>query len=373
MDQGSQFLQIAKAEDNAQNLEAAYHAYKMGIKELLLAHKLMVGDQQKKELKSTIEKNMTRAEQIKSQLGLPPRKQTYEAKIDPTLRRLLEAEMMTPDSSISFNDISGLEDVKQTLREMVIFPALRPDLFSGIRQPPRGLLLFGPPGNGKTFIARAVAAEAKSTFFNISASSLMSKNFGEGEKLMRGLFALAREKAPSIIFVDEIDSILSRRSSEEHEASRRMKTEFLVQFDGADPSCRQQHVVLIGATNVPEDLDEAVIRRLAKRLYVPMPDTETRNKLVLQLLQGQTTTMSNTDYRWLMKATENYSCSDIRALVQEAAMGPLRDLGNNVATVQAHKIGPIKASHFSAALERIRPSVSRARLKSYEQWNNQQQ
>jgi SpoVK/Ycf46/Vps4 family AAA+-type ATPase len=125
-----------------------------------------------------------------------------------------------------------LEDVKSIINETIVLPALKPEFFSGIRAPSRGILLYGPPGNGKTMLAKAIASECKSTFFNLSASSLMSKWMGEGEKIMRGLFYLANERAPSVIFIDEIDSILGARGGNEHEASRRLKTEFLVQFDG---------------------------------------------------------------------------------------------------------------------------------------------
>ena len=136
---------------------------------------------------------------------------------------------MAKDLGVGFEDIKGLAKVKQAINESIILPALRPEIFTGIRAPTKGILLYGPPGNGKTLLAKAVASECKSTFFSISASSLMSKWLGEGEKLMRGLFTLAREKSPSVIFFDEIDSLLSARaSSGEHEASRRMKTEFLV-------------------------------------------------------------------------------------------------------------------------------------------------
>ena len=129
---------------------------------------------------------------------------------------------------IQWNDIHGLLDVKQLLLENIIYPSLRPDMFTGLREPTRGLLLYGPPGNGKTMIAKAVATECQSTFFNVSASSLMSKWVGDSERLMRHLFGLAAIYSPSIIFIDEIDSMLTARSSSENEAARRVKTEFLV-------------------------------------------------------------------------------------------------------------------------------------------------
>ena len=129
---------------------------------------------------------------------------------------------------IKWDDICGLRKVKQALAENIILPQMRPELFQGIRQPTKGILLYGPPGNGKTLLAKAVATECKSTFFSISASTLMSKFVGDSERLMRTLFGLATVYSPSIIFIDEIDSMLTKRSSEENEAARRVKTEFLV-------------------------------------------------------------------------------------------------------------------------------------------------
>lgn len=158
-------------------------------------------------------------------------------------------EILTLDGhhkTTGWNDIAGLENVKQALYEMVILPNKRPTIFTGLRQPPRGLLLFGPPGNGKTMIAKAVASEANLTFFAISASCLTSKWMGDGEKMVKALFAVARAKQPSFIFVDEIDSLLSTRNSKEHESTRRLKTEFLIEFDGATSGREVERITVMG-------------------------------------------------------------------------------------------------------------------------------
>lgn len=188
---------------------------------------------------------------------------------------------------------------------------------------PIGLLLFGPAGNGKTLLARAIATECSATFFNISAASLTSKYVGDGEKLVRALFSVARKLQPSIIFIDEIDSLLSERNSGEHEASRRLKTEFLVEFDGLG-SQENDRIVVLGATNRPQELDEAALRRFTKRVYVTLPDQTTREHLIRNLLAKQGCQLPADIVQNLAVYTDGYSGSDLTALAKDAALEPIR-------------------------------------------------
>ena len=271
---------------------------------------------------------------------------------------------------VTWEDIAGLEFAKKCVQEIVVWPMLRPDVFTGLRAPPKGLLLFGPPGTGKTMIGKAIACESNATFFAISASSLMSKWVGEGEKMVRTLFAVASWREPSVIFIDEIDSLLTQRSEGEFEATRRLKTEFLVQLDGAATNSSER-VLVLGATNRPQELDEAARRRMTKRLYIPLPDPVARRSLVSHLLRRIPAELSEQELDLIVAKCAGYSGSDIRALCTEASLGPIRDLGQRLKDMQHEDVRPVRLIDFEKAFKQVRASVSQKDLEGYIEWNKQ--
>lgn len=289
--------------------------------------------------------------------------------IEPKMIELIMNEIMDHGPQLSWDDIAGLEFAKKTIKEIVVWPMLRPDIFTGLRGPPKGLLLFGPPGTGKTLIGKCIASQSKSTFFSISASSLTSKWVGEGEKMVRAMFAVARCHQPAVVFIDEIDSLLSQRSDGEHEASRRIKTEFLIQLDGA-ATLSDERILVIGATNRPQEIDEAARRRFVKRLYIPLPEGEARKHIVLNLLSQQTYELSEAELDAIQLKSEGYSGSDMSYLCKEAALGPIRSMPfGDIENITADQVRPIMYEDFEAAFHQVRASVSDKDLDLYLEWD----
>ncbi|KAL5058417.1 hypothetical protein RYX36_030021 [Vicia faba] len=319
--------------------------------------------------KKVLQKDPQRKDEV-NKVQSPKSSQTSGANYDPKLVEMINTAIVDRSPSVRWDDVGGLEKAKQALMEMVILPTKRRDLFTGLRRPARGLLLFGPPGNGKTMLAKAVASESEATFFNVTAASLTSKWVGEAEKLVRTLFMVATSRQPSVIFIDEIDSIMSTRTANENEASRRLKSEFLIQFDGVT-SNPDDIVIVIGATNKPQELDDAVLRRLVKRIYIPLPNENVRKLLLKHKLKGQSFSLPSRDLEMLVKETEGYSGSDLQALCEEAAMMPIRELGPNILTVKANQVRGLRYEDFKKAMSVIRPSLNKSKWEELERWNEE--
>ncbi|XP_055833850.1 protein SUPPRESSOR OF K(+) TRANSPORT GROWTH DEFECT 1 isoform X1 [Solanum dulcamara] len=239
------------------------------------------------------------------------------------LRAGLNSAIVREKPNVKWSDVAGLESAKQALQEAVILPVKFPQFFTGKRRPWRAFLLYGPPGTGKSYLAKAVATEADSTFFSISSSDLVSKWMGESEKLVSNLFEMARESSPSIIFVDEIDSLCGQRGEgNESEASRRIKTELLVQMQGVGHN--DDKVLVLAATNTPYALDQAIRRRFDKRIYIPLPDLKARQHMFKVHLGDTPHNLSESDFEDLARKTEGFSGSDVSVCVKDVLFEPVR-------------------------------------------------
>ncbi|EDQ86898.1 uncharacterized protein MONBRDRAFT_38150 [Monosiga brevicollis MX1] len=332
---GIELAKEATELDRQEKFEEAKHGYESAVQYLIMGLKYEKNKTTKDMINAKCGEYLSRAEQLKDKLsGANKKKPVVEggsgsdgdSEEDPekkALQTALESAVVVEKPNIKWSDVAGLDGAKEALQEAVILPMRLPHLFTGKRQPWRGILLYGPPGTGKSFLAKAVATEANnSTFISVSSSDLVSKWQGQSERLVKTLFDMARERAPCIIFIDEVDSLCGTRSENESESSRRIKTEFLVQMQGVGHS--NDNVLVLGATNLPWALDSAIRRRFEKRIYIPLPDTAAR-RVMFKLNVGDTRcTLTDADYLELAGCTEGYSGADIGIVVREAIMEPVR-------------------------------------------------
>ncbi|KAL2914548.1 Vacuolar protein sorting-associated protein 4 [Polyrhizophydium stewartii] len=353
-----EIVKRATDEDGKGNFEEAYKLYTNSLEYFMTAMKYEKNEKLKESIRKKFTEYLDRAEKLKDYLskqqkkkkpvavGAPSGAKTNKSsrvsddeddkdddddddsgkkKDDSETKKLKEAlsgAILHEKPNVHWDDIAGLEGAKEALKEAVILPIRFPHMFTGKRTPWRGILLYGPPGTGKSYLAKAIATEADATFFSVSSADLVSKWMGESERLVKQLFQLARDNRPSIIFIDEVDSLCGSRGEGESEASRRIKTEFLVQMQGVGNDTTG--VLVLGATNIPWQIDSAIRRRFEKRIYIPLPDLNARARMVGLNVGSTPCKLAQRDYRMLAERTDGFSGSDIAVLVRDALMEPVR-------------------------------------------------
>lgn len=419
LDRAIDIVHRAIEEDGKQNYAEAYKQYQNALDYFMLAMKYEKNAQSKALIRTKIEEYLVRAEMLKQHLNnveLKSKKavgangaggkkgpdgedddQDAETK---KLRAGLSSAILMEKPNVSWDDVAGLEGAKAALKEAVILPIKFPHLFTGKRTPWRGILLYGPPGTGKSYLAKAVATEAKSTFFSISSSDLVSKWQGDSERLVKQLFQMARESKPSIIFIDELDSLAGSRGEGESEGSRRIKTEFLVQMNGVGHD--DTGVLVLAATNIPWILDNAIKRRFEKRVYIPLPGPDARKRMFEIHIGPTPNELTQKDLRQLAERTEGYSGSDISIVVRDALMQPVRKVisathfkpvqdasgaqkwtpcspGDPAAVEKSwSELGehdlvepPLRMADFLKSVDIIRPTVTEADIRKHEEWTQE--
>lgn len=273
---------------------------------------------------------------------------------------------------ISWSDCVGLEHSVELLREAVVYPRARPEWFEGLLAPWKGILLYGPPGTGKTLLARALAAESDATFINVTISTFVSKWRGESEKMLKVLFDVARLYAPTTIFIDELDALASRHEDQQHEASRRFKSELLIQLDGLLHGGDNDGVFVLATTNAPWNLCGAVLRRFEKRILVSVPEQNERSALFRYYFDKHpVNNFAPSDYQTMAEESENFSGADIKLVCREAAMCALREKLCEIDAINDRKnskLRPLTMRDVRLALSKIRQTSDFETLKKYANW-----
>ena len=286
------------------------------------------------------------------------------------LQDMIADTILTERPDLKMSEVAGLDDAKQVIQEAIVSPMKHPELFKGkSRQPWKGILFYGPSGCGKTLIAKAVASEVHATFFNVSAANIVSKWLGESEKLVMTLFEMARRSQPSVIFMDELDSVGISRTGHDVGGERRLKTQLLTELQGL-ATHPDDRVTVIGATNLPWELDFALRSRFEKKIHIPLPRKTSRRK-IFEIHMEDIELSPEVDFGELADLTDGYSGRDISVVCREAAMEPIRDL-QRVGKLDSDRarleLRPVSRDDFLRAIENIGPGTTPEDVRKYIEW-----
>ncbi|MDO9035530.1 MAG: ATP-binding protein [Methanoregula sp.] len=291
-------------------------------------------------------------------------------------------ESLIQTSTVTWKDIGGLAEIKSLIMETVVIAGLsKPESI----KPDKGILLFGPPGTGKTLLAAAAAGSLKATFFNVKISSVLSKYFGESTKLITALYESARGHAPSIVFIDELDSITMSRDGDQGEASRKVLATLLAELDGFQDKKSDKLILTLSATNTPWSLDDAVLSRFPKRIYIPLPDKKACQEIIKIHTNPLDISQVNMETIGEQCVTRNYSGRDLQNVCRDAMKSMTRrvnkDIFDNIENMaeltfeelqkKTLKAGPLNMEDFTQAIARIKSPLTPGDLKRQEDWNKQ--
>ena len=374
--------------DNQGNYHEALNKYQRAAEILIEFVKFNKNPIMVQKCEEKIREYLDRAKVLKSKLsGRSPRKGTLKSKgamdgkvksdgeeyseDELELMNSISGTILTESPNVKWQEIAGLNNCKQALREAIVLPMIKPELFTGARKPWSGILLFGPPGCGKTLLAKAAATECKATFFSVSSADLLSKWLGESEKLISTLFKVARIQAPSLIFIDEIDSVATKRGGgSESSGERRVKTQLLSEIQGVK-STQGKTLLVLGATNRPWDIDSAMLSRFEKKVSVPLPDVPARAAIFKIHTAGVNIALEDEDFIELAARSEGYSGRDISNVCREVIMLPVRELDMSGLLENSNQevvVRDIVLDDFIKTIKKVKPMTTQAELNQYNKW-----